>query len=128
MARKAGFQTNPGRHKGGGVPGAAVVVGAPVVAGTVVVGATVVVGLAVVVVTDGEAAAWAGTITDWTTGRIHDLGSRPSATPVPAPAPIAFKSGRRLISSSTWNPQSQPVQPLYDGRSDRSNPAGGRRT
>jgi len=77
-----------------------------------VVGAAVVVGVvegdgvpdgdvegdAVVVVRTGEAAAWAGTITEFTTGRVQDLGSRFSAAPPPTPAPIAFKSGRRSIS------------------------------
>ena len=65
----------------------------------VVLGAVVVVVVVVVVVDAGDAAACAGTITDSTTGRVHDLGRIPSAIPAPAPVPIAFNSGRRFISS-----------------------------
>jgi hypothetical protein len=94
----------------------AAVVGTAVVAGAAVVGAavvgTAVVGTGVegigvpggvedgdtvVVVRTGEAAAWAGTITEFTTGRVQDFGSRASAAPPPTPAPIAFRSGRRSI-------------------------------
>jgi hypothetical protein len=79
------------------VAGAAVVVvaGAPVV----VVPVPVVVG-----VVPGEAAAWAGTTTECTTGRVHDFGNIPRAVPAPTVAPIAFNSGRRLISWVTVIP------------------------
>src|SRR5208283_1191771 len=50
----------------------------------------------VVVVAFGDAAACAGTMTDCTTGRVHDFGKMPSA----APDPIAFKSSRRPDSLS----------------------------
>jgi hypothetical protein len=70
------------------------------VPGAGVPGAAVVEGLAVVLF--GDAAAWAGTITDCTTGRVQDFGRRPNAAPAPTPVPIAFKSGRRLISSDIY--------------------------
>ena len=79
--------------------------GDPVVEGDGVVESEgVVEGDAVVVVRTGEAAAWAGTITEFTTGRVQDLGSRFNAAPPPIPAPIAFKSGRRSISPAISNP------------------------
>jgi hypothetical protein len=65
---------------------AAVVLGA-----AVVVGAPVVVGAAVELA--GEDAAWAGTITDLTTGLTH-LGGKPSAPKVP-PANATRKIPRR---------------------------------
>jgi hypothetical protein len=80
------------------VDGATVVVGGAAV--VVVAGAPVVVVPVPVVVgvVPGEAAAWAGTTTECTTGRVHDFGRIPSAVPAPTVAPIAFSSGRRLIS------------------------------
>jgi hypothetical protein len=75
-----------------------VVVG--VVVRVVVVG-VVVVGVVVVgVVVAGDAAAWAGTMTDCTTGRVHDFGKMPSV----APLPIALSSRRRLNSLFTKIP------------------------
>jgi hypothetical protein len=88
---------------GAAVVGVTVVTGtAVVVAGAAVVGVGVAGGVedgdTVVVVRTGEAAAWAGTITEFTTGRVQDLGSKASAALPPTPAPIAFRSGRRSIS------------------------------
>jgi len=89
-----------------------VVVGVVVV--RVVVGAEVVVGVVVaVVVTTGDAAACAGTITDCTTGRVHDFGKMPRA----APAPMAFRSSRRPNSLSIEKAP-HPYKPLYMGNNN----------
>jgi hypothetical protein len=88
--------------------------GDPVVEGDGVVESEgVVEGDAVVVVRTGEAAAWAGTITEFTTGRVQDFGSRFNAAPPPIPAPIAFKSGRRSISPAISNPPTRTqIRPI----------------
>jgi hypothetical protein len=64
----------------------------------VVVGAAVVVPVVVgaaVVVRCGDAAAWAGKITDWTIGRVHDFGNTVAR---PVPATSALSTGRRFSS------------------------------
>jgi hypothetical protein len=88
----------------GGAVVVLVVVGAGVV-GAAVVGAAVV-GAAVVVVVrvKGDAAAWAGTIMDCTTGFVHELGRLASTIP----APSALRSGRR--SGSFSNATLQPLK------------------
>jgi hypothetical protein len=69
------------------------------------------------VVACGDAAACAGTMTDCTTGRVHDFGKMPSA----APDPIAFKSSRRPNSLFIESPTLQPFDTAIQRRKQRVN-------
>jgi uncharacterized membrane protein YgcG len=81
--------------------------GSPDVPGAAVV---VVVVLVVVVVVAGDAAACAGTTMASTTGRVQVFGNNATVAPAPRLAPIAFKSGRRSISSDMRSsPQKIPL-------------------